>query len=202
MSVYVKTFLQATRSPDLATSSTLDMLSRTALDYSTPYGSATPFHDRPSLALEALQDAIALLTTALALPVSHFHQVTGSASELLLMLISCISDVSQVSTAQALILLADVNNLLLHGIALPPNVRQALEEFAMSLYLIIGDDAKAAREAQLMHTLQLALGKGGKGDSSADIVTLGLELNYFVSRQYAPCKLDRLCFTKGYKENK
>ena len=59
---------------------------------------------------------------------------------------------------------------------------RVLDTFVMSLTLLIGGDAKATREAQMMHTIQLTLGKGDiLGPSSdTDTITLGLLLNYMV----------------------
>ena len=66
--------------------------------------------------------------------------------------------------------------------SLMPAVRQELETFALSLSLLLGDDAKAAREAQMMHTLQLAYGKGDimGPTSDTDLVTCGLVVHSLV----------------------
>ncbi|OBZ79167.1 Mediator of RNA polymerase II transcription subunit 5 [Grifola frondosa] len=177
---FVTTFLSAARSPDLHNSATLDMLCRVVLDYHyasgmPAIGSIVPYSESTIEVLGAVQDAMALLRTAHSLPMSHFHQLTTSASELLILLLSCVTDVSQISTAQAMVHFADANDML-QVLRLSPGVRQVLETFVLSLSLLLGDDAKAAREAQMMHTLQLALGKGsilGPG-SESDIVTCGL----------------------------
>ena len=60
--------------------------------------------------------------------------------------------------------------------------RQVFDTFIMSLTLLIGDDAKATREAQMMHTIQLILGKGDilGLSSDTDTVTLGLLMKYMV----------------------
>ena len=63
------------------------------------------------------------------------------------------------------------------------DVRQVLESLILSLSLLIGDDTKVVREAQMMHTI---LGKGdiaGPSSSNTDIVTFGLELRYLASSQ-------------------
>ncbi|KAF5377593.1 hypothetical protein D9615_005338 [Tricholomella constricta] len=109
-------------------------------------------------------------------------RLTASASEVVILLLSCVSDISQVSTAQAMVHFADANDLL-QNFRLTPDARQVLETFVISLSLLIGDDAKAAREAQIMHTIQLALGKGNiHGPSSdTDIITFSLVLQHLVS---------------------
>ncbi len=187
LATFVSTLLQAARSPDLHNPATLDMLCRIALDahYSSgltvPVGSIVPYGESAIVTLGTVQDALALLRTAHSLPISHFHQLTTSASELVILLLSCVSDMSQVSTAQAMVHFADANDLL-QNFQLSPNVRQVLENFMLSLSLLIGDDAKAAREAQMMHSLQVALGKGDVlgPNSSTDTVTFGLVLHHVV----------------------
>ncbi|KAG6911908.1 hypothetical protein DXG01_000155 [Tephrocybe rancida] len=187
IATFVVTLLQAARSSQLQAPTTLDMLCRVALDqhYSSrvpPIGSVVAYDDSPLTVLGIVQDALALLRMAHSLPLSHFHQLTTSASELLILLLSCVPDISQVSTAQVLVHLADASDLL-QNFQLTPDVRPVLEDFVISLSMMIGDDAKAAREAQMLHTIQMALGKGtihGSG-SETDIVTFSLCLHHLVS---------------------
>ncbi|KZT72740.1 hypothetical protein DAEQUDRAFT_743398 [Daedalea quercina L-15889] len=185
---FVTTFLLAAQSPDLHHTATLDMLCRVVLDahYATglpALGSIIPYSESPSDLLATAQNAMSLLRTAHQLPPSHFHQLTTSASELLTLLISCVSpaDISQLPTAQVMMHFAEASDLLQIQ-NLIPAVRQELETFALSLSLLLGDDAKAAREAQMMHTLQLAYGKGDimGPTSDTDLVTCGLVLHSFV----------------------
>lgn len=187
VATFVATLLQAARSPELHTSATLDILCRVALDahYSSglpPIGSIVPYQESPITILGTVQDALALLRTATSLPMSHFHHLTTSASELLALLLPCVSDISQVSTAQAMVHFADANDIL-QNFRLAPDVRQELETFVLSLSLLIGDDAKAAREAQINHTNQLALGKGDihGASSDTDIITFSLVFHHLVS---------------------
>ncbi|KAF8168029.1 mediator complex subunit Med5-domain-containing protein [Crassisporium funariophilum] len=184
VSTFVATLLQAARSSELHVPATLDTLCRIALDahYSSGQpasGSVVPLSESSTVTLGTVQDALALLRTAYSLPISHFHQLTTSVSELVILLLSCVSDLSQVSTAQALVHFGDVTDLL-SNYQLAPDVRRVLDSFVVSLTLLIGDDVKAAREAQMMHTMQFALGKGDiLGPSSdTDIITLGLLFNY------------------------
>ena len=76
----------------------------------------------------------------------------------------------------------EVTFLLTHY-RLSHDVRQALDLFVVRLTLLIGDDAKAAREAQMMQNLQFALGKGDISgpNSDGDMTTLGLMLNTMVT---------------------
>lgn len=146
-------------------------------------GSVMPFTASTGDILETIQYAMVLLRTAHALPSSGFNHLISSASELLLLVLSCLSpsEVSHIPTAQALGHFADASELL--QLRLPPDIRQALETFVLSLSLLLGDDAKAAREAQMMHTLQLALGKGDVigPNSDTDISSCGLLLHSMVN---------------------
>ncbi|KAG6902913.1 hypothetical protein C0995_010083 [Termitomyces sp. Mi166 len=187
IATFVATLLQAARSSELHTPATLDMLCRVALDahYSSgvpPIGSVVGYNESTVTILGIVQDALALLRIAHSLPLSHFHQLPASASELVILLLSCVHDISQVSTAQAMVYFADANDLL-QDFQLAPEVRQVLETFVLSLSLLIGDDVKVAREAQMLHPIPLALGKGsihGSG-SETDIVTFSLFLHHLVS---------------------
>lgn len=191
VSTFVATLLQAARSSELHIPATLDTLCRIALDahYSSgqpPIGSVVPFSEPSNVILGTVQDGLALLRTAYSLPISHFHQLTASVSELVILLFSCVSDLSQLSTAQAMVYFEDVNYLLTNY-RLTADVRQVLDTFLVSLTLLIGDDAKAAREAQMSHTIQFSLNKGDiLGPSSdTDIISLGLLLNHLVTKFFS-----------------
>lgn len=156
------------------------MLSRVVLDmhYASglpTVGSIVTYGESTPMILNLVQHAMALLRNALALPISHFHQLITSASEILILLVSCVSDVSQIPTTQAMVHFADANDLLQNP-HLTQGVRQMLESFAFSLSLLLGDDAKVAREAQLMHTFQMSLGKNDifGHNSDTDVVSCSL----------------------------
>lgn len=190
VAVFVATLLQAARSPELHNPATLDMLCRIALDshYSSglpPIGSVVPYSESPIVILGTVQDGLAFLRTAHLLPTTHFHQLTTSASELVILLLSCVTDISQISTAQAMVHFADANDML-QNFRLSPDVRQVLETFVISLSLLIGDDAKVAREAQMMQSIQLALGKGDilGPSSNSDIITFSLVLQHLVRSSF------------------
>ena len=100
-----------------------------------------------------------------------------------MLLLSSILDMSQIPPRQAIVFLSDANELL-QNFRLLPDVRQMLETFVLSLSLLIGDDAKAATEAQLLHTLHYS-GSYNKGDGigssgDGDIVTFSLVLHHLV----------------------
>ena len=186
LATFVSTFLSAARSRELHNTATLDLLCKAILEchYSSgipPIGSVVSFGEPAVVTLGTVHDAMALLRTAYSLPSSQFHQLTASASELLILLLSTITEFSQVSTGQAMMHFADASDML-QLLRLTPDVRHVLENFVLSLSLLLGDDAKAAREAQMMHTLQLALSKGdiAGSNSDSDIITCSLLLHNLV----------------------
>ncbi|KAJ7619106.1 hypothetical protein DFH06DRAFT_1235312 [Mycena polygramma] len=182
ISIFVSTFLQAARSTELHAPATLDMLCRVALDahYSSGLPSGISFSDTPMTVSNTLQDALALLRVAHELPISHFHQLTTSASELVILLFSS-ADMSQLPSSQAIVLVGDASSMISHN-SISQDVRQVLESFALSLGLLVGDDAKAASDAHLMHSFQFALGKSDTlgSSSNTDTVSLSLTLSYLV----------------------
>ncbi|KAF8622908.1 hypothetical protein AX15_006669 [Amanita polypyramis BW_CC] len=186
VSAFTSSFLSAARSSELHTADTLDSLCRITIDSHYAPGAATILSVSEPLnkTMNTIQDALALLRTAHSLPMSHSTQLTNSVSELLMLLLSCISDMSQIPVRQAIVFLSDANELL-QNFRLLPDVRHMLETFVLSLSLLIGDDAKAATEAQLLHTLHYS-GSFSKGDGigssgDADIVTFSLVLHHLVT---------------------
>jgi mediator of RNA polymerase II transcription subunit 5 len=166
------------------------MLCRTALDahYASRmpvYGSMVQAGLPPAIVLATIHDALSLLRIVLALPI-HIHSVVTSSSELLVMLLSCLSvlDMSQTSTTQVMLTYTDATDLL-QSPRLTPEMRQVLDDFVLALSLVIGDNSKAASEAQMVQTMQLALGKGDISEPlpDTDHVTCSLLLQYLVSRQ-------------------
>ncbi|KAJ7254033.1 hypothetical protein B0H12DRAFT_1115644, partial [Mycena haematopus] len=182
IAVFVSTFLQAARSTELHAPATLDMLCRVALDahYSSGLPSVLSFSDNPVAVSNTLQDALALLRVAHELPISHFHQLATSASELVILLFSAV-DMSQVAPSQAMVLFGEASSMITHS-SISQDVRQVLESFALSLGLLVGDDAKAAPEVHMMHNFQFAFGKSDTVGSSSntDTVSFSLILSYLV----------------------
>ncbi|GBE78206.1 hypothetical protein SCP_0110890 [Sparassis crispa] len=183
--IFVVMFLSAAKSQELHNTATLDILCRVILDAhyasgSPPIGSVVSYAESSVEVLGTVQDAMTLLKTAYSLPTTPLHQLTTSASELLILLLSCVTDVSQISTAQAMMYFAEASEML-QVLRLSSGVKRVLESFALSLSLLLGDDAKVAREAQMMHTL-LALSKGdrqGPG-SDTDTITCSLVLHSLI----------------------
>ncbi|KAJ7181738.1 mediator complex subunit Med5-domain-containing protein, partial [Mycena crocata] len=183
IAVFVTTLLQAARSTELHAPATLDMLCRTALDAIIPPGYHLSYSDSPMTLSTTLQDALALLRVAHGLPMSHFHQLTTSVSELVIILFSC-ADMSGVPSSQSLLVLNDASSMITHN-SISQDVRQVLESFALSLGLLMGDDAKTTSEAHLMQTFQFALGKNDilGSNSSTDTVSLSLTLSYLIAHR-------------------
>ncbi|KAJ8456924.1 hypothetical protein ONZ45_g18524 [Pleurotus djamor] len=185
--IFVSTFLQAARSPEIQTSASLDMLCRVALDahYSSncpPIGSVVPSNAASATIIGTVQDALALLRSATSLPPSHFHQLSTSAAELATLLISCLTDISQIPISQALIHLSEVRELL-QNFPLSSSARMILQHYAISLEAVVGDDVKAAQEAQIMQSVSISTyGKGDFIESSSysDIISFGLLFNQLV----------------------
>jgi mediator of RNA polymerase II transcription subunit 5 len=186
LNVFISAFLSAARSLELQNVSTLDSLCRLALEqhYSSglpPLGSVISFTQPLSSVLNTVRDAMELLRIAHTLVSSQIHRLTNSASELLILLISPIQDISQIPPTQALRIFDEAHQLQQIP-RLSHDVKQVLDGFVYNLTLIAGDE-RAAREAEMIHTLQLAMGKtdmGGANASGRDMVSCGLVLHHLV----------------------
>lgn len=186
LSTFVSTFLSAARSREFHNAATLNVLCRTILEcfYTAQMPdrcSIVPFDQSITTTLGTVHDAMALLRTVHTLRPTQFHHLTAPASELLLRLLQTIPDVLSIPSAQAMMHFVEASDML-NTLQLSPDVRQTLEGFVLQLSLLLGDDAKAAREAQMMHNLQLAFGRSEIVGSSSerDIVTCSLLLNTLV----------------------
>lgn len=187
VAVYTAVFLQAARSPELQEAATLELLCRITLSahYSSglasPIGSVVSYAESPIVVLGMIHDALSLLRAAYSLPASHSRQLISSAGELVVLLLACVTDTSQISTAQAMVNYSDATDVL-QTLRLSSDVRQVLEHFVMSLTLIIGDDAKVAREAQLLQSM-LAMTKSDipGSNTGTDSITISLLLHSLVS---------------------
>ncbi|KAG2366610.1 mediator complex subunit Med5-domain-containing protein [Suillus spraguei] len=164
--VFVSTFIRAAREPELQNGSTLDILCRLALN--THYTSGLS----PTGSIIPLADS----------QISVLSKLIVSASEFAILLLSCVTDMSQVTAAQAMIYLGDANDVL-QSLRLSQELRQVLEGFVLSLSLLMGDDAKAVRDAQMLHTMQLTMGKNDVlgANVETDTVTCGLLLQSLVA---------------------
>lgn len=182
--IYVTTFLAAARSVELHNVSTLDLLCRVA-----QYHVGMPlvaFGESPIVLFNTVQDAMALVKTACTLPSTHYHGLTDRASDLLcrLLEIAMSTELTNISTVQMQIVFNGANETLVSLRGISPHLKSKLEDMLFHLYDAIGDDSKAAREAQMMQTLQLALGKGDVigANFDRDIISCGLMLEALVCR--------------------
>ncbi|KAF8503938.1 mediator complex subunit Med5-domain-containing protein [Hysterangium stoloniferum] len=154
-------FLKNVRSPtsSLHDPSSLDMVCRLILNlhyesHAPALGSLIPFAEHPSELLNTISDLLYLLRLSYEFSASPFHQLTTSASELLLQLLAYVGDMSDVTTSQATVLLSLVH-VVLQVVTLDENVRNALDSFLLSLSLILGDGTRQADEAEMFASFQL-----------------------------------------------
>ena len=187
VNTFIRTFLFAANSLSMHNVSTLDMLCKLALDCHydpllNPSGSPPFPKDPPIVISDAVRNGMALLKIACEISSTHFHELTESASSLLLLLLASVSDyvAAQFTPNQIVTHIADARDLASHP-RIPPHTKQMLEQFALSLSFLLGDDAKAAREAQMMHS---TLGRSQTivPNSDSDIVSCSLLLRSLVTQ--------------------
>ena len=200
LSTFIRVFLEAAKSPTLHDTATLNMLCR--LIQEEFFATGLPAEkvllqvddSTISRALGVVHNSLDLLRTTSTLPSSPFHNPTASASQLVRLLLSCVGDMSALSTGEAMIHYANVLEIM--QLQLDADVRSALESFSLSLNMILGDDAKMAQEAQMMHSLQMSLGKGDISgpNSQTDLVSCSLMLRHLVSNfQFiSVCQINKL----------
>ncbi|EIW86647.1 hypothetical protein CONPUDRAFT_141107, partial [Coniophora puteana RWD-64-598 SS2] len=184
--VFAAAFLQGARSPELHDPTTLDHLCSIVLEshYASglpPLGSLVSLTDPQPVNIATVQDVLSLYRFSQTVPPSAFHRLPAHATELAVLMLSCVNDVSELSTAQAMVYYGELNEIL-HSCRPPTDLREALDTYGMSLSLLIGDDAKAAREAQMMHSMQLSLVKEDAVDSKTEsnVVPCGMLLQHLV----------------------
>ncbi|KAI0067732.1 hypothetical protein BV25DRAFT_1819150 [Artomyces pyxidatus] len=186
LAIFVATFLQAARSPELHNATTLDTLCRIAVEspLSSASSSATAalvFSEGADAILSTIRDALVLLRTAYTLPTSHFHRLLESVGELLMVLLNTFMDSGKCSSTQAIACIDDAKGIL-QLFPLNQDVREALEHFVVSLTLVAEEDPTATREVQMMHNIQSSLAKGDvlAPGSDTDEVSCGLILYHLV----------------------
>ncbi|KAH8988871.1 hypothetical protein EDB92DRAFT_2089586 [Lactarius akahatsu] len=143
---FTSTFLLAARSRALREPGTLNLLCKTIqeahlwLDPSA--APATLFPEDPDLALGTVRDALELLRATYdhMLPAHHFQRVVGPVGNLVLSLINPTPNFVSASGALALECIQSIKDILLHTFALDQNLRQPLENLALSLSLFLGEN--------------------------------------------------------------
>lgn len=184
--ILLSTFIEASVSANLHDTTTLDMLCH--LIREEHYASGLPPNqslfspdDSLSLILQTISGSLNLVRTAHALQHSPFHNVVASTSQLTLLLLSSIGDMSTVTASEAMIYYGEVSEVL-QTLDLNSDLKGALGTFALQLNMILGDDVKMAQEAQLLQRIQLSMGKGDTigTNTESDITTCSLLLRQLV----------------------
>ncbi|KAI0051771.1 hypothetical protein FA95DRAFT_1534184 [Auriscalpium vulgare] len=181
--IFVTTFLQAARSPELHNAATLDILCRIAIDAQfasgpNPMSTVILFSEGPDLVLATIRDGLVLLKTAYTLPISHFHRLIESVGELLIMLLNSVADVSKASNAQVAACVDDAKGVL-QLFPLNPVVRMALEKFVVSLSSFADADIMGQHQIVPLHS-SLTKGDILAPSPENDIVSCSLVLYHLV----------------------
>ncbi|KAA1468198.1 hypothetical protein DENSPDRAFT_770124 [Dentipellis sp. KUC8613] len=184
--IFIATFLQAVRSPELHNSATLEILCRTAREMSLLpdlISFNSPLSADPNAALGTIRDALVLLQTVNTVTTSRSYPVViDSANELLLLLLDSIADITSVSSAQAMACIDDAKALLQLQ-PLSSQVTGALRSLVASLSLLTDEVPQISREVQMINTVHTSLVKGdvlGSG-SGGDNLSCKLLLYHLVS---------------------
>ncbi|KAI0274635.1 hypothetical protein BC834DRAFT_2384 [Gloeopeniophorella convolvens] len=184
---FVSTFLQAARSRALRDPATLYLVCRTIQEarlWSEAASSSAPLlSEDPNLALETVRDALELLRAAFdpMLPAQHFQRVVGSVGSLVLSLINPTPNVVNASGALALECIENIKDLLLHPYALEQNLKQSLENLAVSLSFFLDDHSSLTSRGSLSGA-RSSLGQAdilGPGQDN-DITTCSLLLSQMI----------------------
>lgn len=144
---FTSTFLLAARSRALREPGTLNLLCKTIQEahlWSDPSASpATLLPEDPDLALGTVRDALELLRATYdpMLPAHHFQRVVAPVGGLVLSLTSPTPNFASASGALALECIQSIKDILLHTFALDQNLRQPLENLALSLSLFLGENS-------------------------------------------------------------
>jgi mediator of RNA polymerase II transcription subunit 5 len=185
---FTTTFLLAARSRALREPATLSLLCKTIreahlwLDPSA--APATLLPEDPDLALRTVRDALELLGTTYdpLLPSHHFQRIVQPVGNLILSLTSPTPNFANASGALALECIESIKNILLHAFALDQNIRQPLENLALSLSLFPGENSALSSRDPVSST-RSSLGQVdilGQGLED-DITTCSLLLFHLVS---------------------
>ena len=187
--IYVSTFLEASTSSELNSPATLDFLCELAVSMHEqsgrlPLGSLVSVAEDPRRILMNVRHCLGLVLLSysfLSLSTRH-QQLIVNSGKLLVHLLSCVNDMSQVTIAEAYEMYATVTSVLREA-HLDLRLRNLLESFTINLHMILEDEPKAAREAQMIQSMQMTKGDVGGPNSENDVITLGLLWQYLV-RQF------------------
>ena len=185
---FTATFLLAARSRALREPATLSLLCKTIqeaslwLDPSAAPGSLLP--EDPDLALGTVRDALELLRTTYdpSLLAHHFQRVAAPVGSLVMMLTYPTPNFPNASGTLALECIQSIKDILHHAFALDHNLRQPLENLALTLSLSLGENASFTSRGSVSST-RSSLGQVdilGPGLEN-DITTCSLLLFHLVS---------------------
>ena len=165
---------------------TIDMICKLIREIHTtshlPLVAQYPHEESSAAVFMILQESLNMLQICLNLPYHLSHQATTSLAWLLDELHKCIVDFSQITTSQAMVAYAELQEVL-NSNSLEPSLQRTLLLISNKLRIVLGDDARMAQEAQMMQTIQLSYRKGDAlgRNSDDDIVTCSLMLRHLVS---------------------
>ena len=186
---FLAAFLLAAQSTELHNAATLSALCRIALQHHYATGIPTAFGslislDEPLARLfTTVTDAIKLLRTACTLPLPPFHTLPGEASELLCILLACVTDVTSMSPTQALECNMVMDELFQSDRVGSP-VRNMLESFSIQLLLVVDTEDTKLVTSWETDPSHVGLGRGETelgSSSETDIAPCSLLLNHLVS---------------------
>ncbi|KIJ40133.1 hypothetical protein M422DRAFT_780814 [Sphaerobolus stellatus SS14] len=183
----VRAFLKHVRT--IHDPSTMDMICRLILDlhygiHLGPLGSLVPYTESANDLLANISDAIYLLRISYDIPASPFHNLIGSSSNLLSLLLACIGDLTSASTAQLTLTLSSVHELL-QIVTLEDNVRNDLDTLLLTLSLLLGDSTRQAEDAEMFANFQMTPSRQDTTgpNPSFDILSGSLIMNRLVSKR-------------------
>ncbi|EJD55596.1 hypothetical protein AURDEDRAFT_179328 [Auricularia subglabra TFB-10046 SS5] len=174
-----------TNASHIQDAATLHVLFKCLLDIhfasgASPYGSIITF-DTPMVSiLELLHACLPLVKSwDSIMAATPFHGLQSPISQLVVLLVSCLDDLASVTTAHAGVYFNEVSQVL-HTPNIDQTLRHALENYMMALSMVLGDNAKAAREVEMMQALHLSMSKSSAvgGTASFEIITFGTLLRH------------------------
>lgn len=195
LGVFIPHFLLAAKSTQFQDVSTLDNLCRLIQNHHFASGlspsSSLTRPDAPFMEVSrTVVDGLGFLRIAYNMPPSPYHALTSSASQLIMLLLSCIGDVSQHPPSD-LLYLYTMSLSTIRDMQLEQDLRSMLENLVLSLSMCIGDDTKIAQQSQVMQAIQAPY--YGRTDavpsSQSDITSCSLLLRHMVSENIDSCVL-------------
>ncbi|GJJ08871.1 hypothetical protein Clacol_003091 [Clathrus columnatus] len=186
-------FLRMSRPLSIHEPSNLDMICRLILilhydSHMPASGSLVPYSAPPAELLSTISNSLSLLRLSYDFPTSPFHQLPTSAAELVILLFSCVENLSSlvVSTSQVSFLLSQVHEVL-QVIPLGANIRHSLDSFLLALSLLLNEGFRPVEETQVFTNFQLTpRPDANESNLSMDLLTGTLIMNRLVADRALP----------------